>query len=65
MLVKDIITINVITIPSDTSVADAKRIMKQDKFRGLPVVDNGKLKGLVTEHRLEQVSSSNATSLTV
>lgn len=65
MLIKDIMTKDVVTIPSDFSIADAKRLMKEHKFRRLPVVDRGVLKGLVTEHRLEQVSPSKATSLTV
>ncbi len=65
MYVKDIMTTNVVTIPSNMSIADAKRIMKAHKFRRLPVVDKGKLVGMVTEHRLEQVSPSKSTSLTV
>ncbi|MDY7031799.1 MAG: CBS domain-containing protein [Thermodesulfobacteriota bacterium] len=65
MFVKDVMTTNVVTIPSSTSIADAKRIMKAHKFRRLPVVDKGKLVGIVTEHRLESVSPSKATSLSV
>lgn len=65
MYIKDIMTTNVVTIPSSMSIADAKRIMKAHKFRRLPVVDKGKLVGMVTEHRLEQVSPSKSTSLTV
>ena len=65
MLVKDVMTTNVVTVPSDTSLADAKRIMEAHKFQRLPVVDKGKLKGVVTEKRLERVSPSEATSLTV
>ena len=65
MYVRDIMTTNVITIPGSTSIADAKRIMEAHRFRRLPVVDKGKLVGIVTEHRLESVSPSKATSLTV
>jgi len=65
MYVKDIMTTNVVTIPSKTSIADAKRIMKAHGFRRLPVVDKRKLVGMVTEHKLESVSPSKATSLTV
>jgi acetoin utilization protein AcuB len=65
MNVRDIMTTNVVTIPSSTSVADAKRIMAAHRIRRLPVVDKGKLVGIVTEHRLESVSPSKATSLTV
>ena len=65
MNVSDIMTTNVVTIPSSTSLADAKRIMEAHRIRRLPVVDKGKLVGIVTEHRLESVSPSKATSLTV
>jgi len=65
MRVRDIMTTNVVTIPSSTPIAQAKRILQAHKFRRLPVVDKGKLVGIVTEKRLEQVSPSKATSLTV
>jgi acetoin utilization protein AcuB len=65
MYVYDIMTTNVVTIPSSTSIADAKRIMEAHRIRRLPVVDKGKLVGMVTERRLESVSPSKATSLSV
>jgi acetoin utilization protein AcuB len=65
MKVGDIMTTNVVTIPSNTSIAEAKRIMAAHHIRRLPVVDKGKLVGIVTEHRLESVSPSKATSLSV
>jgi acetoin utilization protein AcuB len=65
MKVRDIMANNVVTIPSNTSIADAKRIMQAHRFRRLPVVDKGKLVGIVTERRLESVSPSKATSLSV
>jgi acetoin utilization protein AcuB len=65
MKVRDIMGSNVVTIPSNTSIADAKRIMQAHRFRRLPVVDKGKLVGIVTERRLESVSPSKATSLSV
>jgi acetoin utilization protein AcuB len=65
MKVRDIMGTNVVTIPSNTSIADAKRIMQAHRVRRLPVVDKGKLVGIVTERRLESVSPSKATSLSV
>ena len=65
MNVRDIMTTNVVTIPSSTSIADAKRTMEAHHIRRLPVVDKGNLVGIVTERRLESVSPSKTTSLTV
>lgn len=62
MYVRDIMTPNVITIPADTSIINAKRIMREHKFRRLPVVDDGKLVGIVTEERLEKVAPPKGTS---
>jgi acetoin utilization protein AcuB len=65
MFVRDVMTTNVVSVPSSTSIYDARNIMKAHKFRRLPVVDKGKLVGLVTDHSLDQVSPSKATSLSV
>jgi acetoin utilization protein AcuB len=65
MNVRDVMTTNVVTIPSNTSIADAKRIMEAHRFRRLPVVDKEKLVGIVTERHLESVSPSKATSLNI
>jgi acetoin utilization protein AcuB len=65
MFVRDIMTMNVVNIPSNTSVSDAKRIMDAHRIRRLPVVDRGKLVGVVTERRLEAYTPSKATTLSV
>ena len=65
MYIRDIMTTNVVTIPSSTSVSEARRIMEAHGFSRLPVVDKGKLVGMVTARRLDQVSPSKATSLTM
>jgi acetoin utilization protein AcuB len=65
MFVKDVMTMNVVNIPSNTSISDAKRIMEAHKIRRLPIVDRGKLVGIITERRLEQYTPSKATSLSV
>lgn len=65
MLVRDVMTTNVVTVPSSMSISEARRIMEAHRFRRLPVVDKGKLVGMVTEHGLEKVSPSKFTSLTV
>jgi CBS domain-containing protein len=48
--VKDIMTINVISIGADESIAKAASLMLQNRISGLPVVDQeGELVGMVTE----------------
>jgi CBS domain-containing protein len=50
MQVKDIMTINVISIGADETVAKAASLMLQNRISGLPVVDKeGELVGMVTE----------------
>jgi acetoin utilization protein AcuB len=61
MLVRDIMTTNVITITSDTYVLDAERIMEQNKIGRLPVVDNGKLVGIVTKNDVLKASPTSTT----
>lgn len=63
MLVMDYMKRSLITASSETSVAEALKILKINKIRQLPVVSEGKLIGLVTEKQLLAVSPSPATSL--
>lgn len=56
---------NVITIPSNTLITDAQKIMQQNDIRRLPVVDHGKLVGIITRSRLRDAAPSVATSLSV
>jgi acetoin utilization protein AcuB len=65
MRIKDVMTKNPITVESETLVLDAQKVMKENNIRRLPVVDKGKLVGIVTQHDLLQASPSPATSLTV
>jgi len=61
MLVQGVMTRNVVTVSPDTSAVDALKIMKEHGFRRLPVVDNGRLVGMVTERRLERIKPPTAT----
>lgn len=63
MYVHEYMQTNVITISPDTLVRDAEKIMQDRQIRRLPVVDKGKLVGLVTEHRLRRVAASGATKV--
>lgn len=65
MLVRDIMTTNVVTIPSNTPVLEARKIMEVHKVRRLPVVDKGRLVGMVTKNMTRRAAPSEATSLSV
>ena len=65
MRVKDVMTWNVVTVASDTPIMEAKKIMEAHGVRRLPVVDKGKLVGIVSKDRIERVGPSPATSLSV
>lgn len=48
MMVRNWMQTNPMTIPSDTLVSDAKRLLSEHNLHALPVVDKGRLRGLVT-----------------
>jgi len=58
-------TKNPITIDSETLVLDAQKIMEENNIRRLPVVDKGKLVGIITMRDLLMAAPSPATSLSV
>lgn len=66
MLVKERMTSPAMTVTPDTSFQDALKLMRDHKFRRIPVVDQeGKLIGIVSERDLLHASPSPATSLSV
>lgn len=65
MRVGDVMSTNVVTIPSNTSLADARKIMDDHKFRRLPVVDKGKLVGIITKDTLDRTGPSQLTTFSV
>jgi len=65
MFISDVMTCNVITIPSSTSLAEARRIMDAHRMRRLPVVDRGKLVGIVTRDALDRAGPSQLTSFSI
>ncbi len=48
VLVKDIMTENVICVTSDTTIRECMELMSSHRFRHLPVVDGGKLVGMLS-----------------
>ncbi len=65
MFVKDKMSVDLVTVSPETNVLEALELMRENKIRRLPVVENGKLKGMVTQLDLLRISPSPATSLSV
>jgi acetoin utilization protein AcuB len=65
MKVRDVMTWNVATVSSDTPMMEARRIMDAHGVRRLPVVDKGKLVGMISKERITNSAPSPATSLSV
>lgn len=65
MFVARRMTPNPVTVSSVATIADASELMRTHNFRRLPVVDNGKLVGIVTDRDLREVQPSPATSLSI
>ncbi|WP_457630321.1 CBS and ACT domain-containing protein [Oceanithermus sp.] len=65
MLVRDWMTPDPKTITPDTPVLDAIKMLKDQGYRRLPVVENGKLVGIVTDKDLKDAMPSKATTLSV
>lgn len=55
--VDEIMTINPVTLNTDSTTVEAIRLMRDHKVACLPVVEAGKLVGMVSEHDLIVVSS--------
>ena len=65
MKIRNFMTTNVIAVSEDTSLHDAKKIMKAHRIRRLPVLKKDKLVGLITERMLLEASPSPATALSI
>jgi len=65
MRIKDVMTKNPITVSPDTLILDAQKIMRDKKIRRLPVIDKGKLVGIVTKRDLLEVAPPKGTSATL
>jgi acetoin utilization protein AcuB len=65
MLVKDKMSTELLTVAPETTLPDAQALMEEKKVRRLPVVENGRLVGIVTLLDLVRASPSPATSLSM
>jgi acetoin utilization protein AcuB len=65
MLVSDVMKTNVVSIPSNTSLAEARKIMDAHNIRRLPVIDRNVLVGVVTKDSLDKMGPSQLTTFSV
>lgn len=65
MLVGERMSHPVITVPPSMPIVEALNLMKREHIRRAPVVQEGKLVGIVSEKDLLNASPSSATSLSV
>lgn len=63
--VRDWMTPNPITIVPKTTLPDAHKLMTESNIRRLPVVDRGRLVGIVTLGDVREAQPSDATSLSI
>jgi len=61
MYVHEYMQTKVVTVTPDTPIEDAEKLMDDFNIRRLPVVEEGKLVGLVTRHHLKRLELSGAS----
>lgn len=65
MYVKDWMSKNPVCLSANDSVMDAYNVMKEGDFHRVPIVDNGKIIGIITNDTLADYTPSKATTLSV
>jgi len=65
MLVKNWMSKEVISVDASEAMKDANQLLREHKIRMLPVMDKGKLVGVVTDRDLKRASASDANALDV
>ncbi len=66
MLIEEWMTADVITATEDTSMLKLSRILKENNFRRIPIVDgNNKVIGIVSDRDIKDASPSKASTLDV
>jgi CBS domain-containing protein len=63
--VSEWMTSNVITTRRNTSISSAHQLMRENHVRRLPVVEEGKLVGIITIGDVREASPSDATTLSI
>lgn len=65
MYVSQFMTSQVFTVRPEDNIAETMSLMREKKISRLPVVEKGKLVGIVTDGDLREVSPSPATTLSI
>lgn len=65
MYVSQFMTSQVFTVSPEDNIANTMALMREKKISRLPVVEKGKLVGIVTDGDLREVSPSPATTLSI
>jgi acetoin utilization protein AcuB len=65
MLVQHWMSRDVVTVEAETPFLEARLILREKGIRHLPVVDHGKLIGVITDRDLKEAAPSGATGLDV
>lgn len=65
MSVSDFMTTDIVTVSPETPIFDAVDLMKKHDIHRLPVLENNRLVGLITEGIIQEAMPSKATSLSV
>ena len=65
MAVKDFMTRKVVYVSPDTTVAHTADMMREQGLRRLPVIENDRLVGVVTERTMAEASPSKVNSLSI
>jgi acetoin utilization protein AcuB len=65
MLIGERMSHPVITLPPDKPIIDALNLLRRERIRRAPIIKNGKLIGIVSDHDLLNASPSQATSLSI
>ena len=65
MRVRDLMTSYPITVPPNTLVVDARRLMEERRIRHLLVTENHRLLGIVTDRDIRLNTPSPVTSLSI
>ncbi|MBL8118942.1 MAG: CBS domain-containing protein [Anaerolineae bacterium] len=65
VIVRDWMTKPVLTITPEASISNAHQMMKEHGVRRLPVVDHGRLVGIITIGDVREASPSDATTLSI